>query len=448
MYKAIIKLSLPLILSQGIQTLMVLTDRYFLSLKNPLFAAAVTTGGFTALSLSLFFIHLLLFSTSLIAKNYGRNQLSECEVIFYQCITIATFSIPLLALLNYVADLYFDFLGHPLEYRILEEKYFYILIFSQVFSLYRTCIEAFLIGIGRSGKILHASFFGVFINIPLTYAFILGPYSSYFNPVEGAAWSTVVSNVSSLFFLAISSSSVMNINFGHFSFTSLFRGKDLKILLMQGSFSGLEKFINSICFVSFVNMLVFYGNEVSIAISIVFTLDQIAFLPLLGIYASVMSIYSRFLGINNLREAQKSLAASLHLAYGLMFIFSVFFWVFAENLVQIMLKGDSQHLNKEVINEYAIFFLRTTCLYIFANTTIFLYKAALRSLGLSWWCFQISVCMHLLLILTCYYGIHYYHLDPSAIWGLFMAFLGGLAIIYVIKYHRIIKRSYTIDVKC
>ena len=435
----IIKLGLPLILSQGIQTLMLLTDRYILSLKNPLYTSAATTGGFTALSLSLFFIHLLFFSTSLIAKRYGQNDHKACHIIVRQGFLIATCSVPLLILVSTVSDSYFALLGHPTDYRVIENNYFQIVIFSQSIVLCRTVIESYFLGTNRSREILYASLIGMIANIPLTFLFVLGSGAHLFSGATGAAWGTVLANLLSLFYLGYIYHKTVERSWEKIALKEIWYGSDLSAFLKQGAYAGLEKFTNSFCFVCFVNMFVFYGKEVSTAISIVFSWDQIAFLPLMGMYGAVMSLYSRHLGQRNPKGAVLSLHAAVRMTFALMFIFSIIFWTASNKLATAFMGGNNNEMDHAIVFKYSKVFFQTTCLYIFANAATFLYKAALRSLGYSGWCFRFSLMLHLLLVGSCYCGVYLFGVSPLCIWWFFMAMLAILSVTFVIKFYRTVK---------
>lgn len=419
---------------------MVVFDRYILSLKDPLYTSAVTTGGFTALTLSLFFIHLIFFSTTLIGKRYGKGEEKSCHTIVWNCFLVATCAIPALLLLREGGWAYFTFLGHPADYRALENGYFKVLILSQIPVLYRTSLESYFLGVGRSRGILFASLIGLLANIPLTYLFVLGPASHYFEGITGAAWGTFFANLFSLLVLAFLYFKSYR-NYPSISWRETYSGADFVPLLKEGSYTGLEKFVNSFCFVSFVNMFVYYGEEVSTAISIVFSWDQIAFLPLMGIYGAVMSLYSRFLGQGDEKGAIRSLHSALGMTTSLMLLFALLFLTSAEALTTAFMGEGKTTMDGAVIRTHAIFFFQTTCFYIFANMAIFLYKAALRSLGFSGWCFRLSLVVHLMLVLSSYCAVYLLDIGPVGVWMLFLGMLTGLSFAFITKFYQVAEKA-------
>lgn len=445
MIRSILKLGLPIILSQGILTLMVLSDRFILSLKNPIFAAASTTGGFTGISLSLFFVNFLAFGTSLIAKKHGAGEKKSCFDIVNQTILLGALFTPLLLVLTKFGDSYFSMLGHTGVYKLAEVSYFKVILYSQIICLFRTCIENYYIGIQSAGCILKANLFGLVTNAVFSYLFVLGPFATYFEYATGAAWGTFLSSLLSFFYLIYV---YLKQNGLIFEKKQLFRSKDLIELAKQGTFIGMEKFVNSFCFVFFVNLFVIYGHEVSTSISTLFSWDQISYLPLLGIYSAVVSIFSNYLGENEIEKAKQSLYSSLKMTYVLMFIMAVFFYLCSKTLTGMFLKGAENELDKTKIFYYSEIFFKSTSLNIFATATSMLYKAALRSLGFSSWCFIASSITHAILCIFAYIGLYTFNLNPLHLWSLFLSLMSILGLVFVFKFHfemRILKNKAALE---
>lgn len=440
MLRSILKLGLPMIISQGILTLMVLCDRFILSLKNPIFAAASTTSGFLAISLSLFFIHFLSFGTSLIARRFGAKQQDLCHSIVNQTLACAILFTPLILLLKFVALPYFKLLGHHGVFLEAELGYFDIILYSQIITLFKTAIENYYIGIQSASCILKANILSFFANAFFSYLFVLGPFESYFSYAQGAGFGTFLSSLLSLLYLVYvykkdSPGISLKINV-----KALLKSEDMGELAKQGTFIGLEKFVNSFCFVFFVNLFVFYGHEVSASISTLFSWDQIAYLPLIGIYSAVVSFFSRYLGENNPLGASLSLKSSLKGTYALMLGLSFIFYGLCDQLTGAFLKGSTDNLELDKLFYYSSVFFKTTFLNIFATATSMLFKAALRSLGFSKWCFIVSSFFHFILCVICYIGTHHLAFSPLKLWGIFLIMMNLLGFIFIFKYRFEMKR--------
>ena len=426
MYKSFFLLSVPIVLSQGIQTILLLLDRYLLSAKDPLFAAVATTSGFVALSFNQLFSYALSFASAPIGNSFGKNDLQGCYRTLTQCFAISTLFVPIILLLIPLGQHCFSYLQHPTHYIELENSYFRIAMISYLPLLYKTSLESYLIGVKNSRPILLSNLIALLSNTLFCYLFVLGPFHPFFHGADGAAYALLFSNV-------ISTIALMAISSWKLSQTSL--GMGIKSLFMQGFYVGSEKFINNFCFVLFVNMLVVYGSELSVAVSIVFSWDRIAFLPLMGISGSLLSLYSHQLGEKNRFEANRSLHAGLQVTLLLMGTIALFFWTCSDFLIQLALRTKSDGLDIAKVQIITKSLLRTACFYIVLQAFIIVYKAALRSLGLASWCFRYSALIHLLLIGSSYIGIYHLHVDPFQAWGYFMAMLIASALMFTLKFY-------------
>ena len=89
--------SLPVIISQACDSLMMLTDRYLLAQVNPIFAAAAMSGGMTAFLFWIFGAGLLGFVTPLTAQYIGANAPDKAKKVLVQALIASVIlSVPLL----------------------------------------------------------------------------------------------------------------------------------------------------------------------------------------------------------------------------------------------------------------------------------------------------------------------------------------------------------------
>lgn len=326
-------------------------------------------------------------------------------------------------------------MGHTGVYKLAEVGYFKVILYSQIICLFRTCIENYYIGIQSAGCILKANIFGLISNGIFSYLFVLGPFAQFFEYGTGAAWGTFVSSLLSCIYLFVIYFKHNKLSLKIEEFLEIFKSQDLIELAKQGTFIGMEKFVNSFCFVFFVNLFVIYGHEVSTSISTLFSWDQISYLPLLGIYSAVVSIFSHYLGENQLEKAKATLLSSLKMTYLLMLAMAVFFYLFSEYLTGMFLKGADNQLDISKVYYYSGIFFKTTSFNIFATATSMLYKAALRSLGFSSWCFIASFITHGILCMLAYIGLYIFNFNPLHLWGLFLALMSILGLVFVFKFH-------------
>ena len=77
-------IALPMVVSMSCDTLMIFTDRLFLSRLGPEQMNAAMGGGLTAFMMMSFFIGLTGYATALVAQCLGAGQKNRCAVVLTQ----------------------------------------------------------------------------------------------------------------------------------------------------------------------------------------------------------------------------------------------------------------------------------------------------------------------------------------------------------------------------
>jgi multidrug resistance protein, MATE family len=108
--------SLPVMISQACDSLMMLTDRYLLAQVNPISAAAAMSGGMTAFLFWVFGAGLLGFVNPLTAQYMGANAPDKAKKVLVQALIVSVIlSVPLLLFSRSLGFYYFTFLRLPVE---------------------------------------------------------------------------------------------------------------------------------------------------------------------------------------------------------------------------------------------------------------------------------------------------------------------------------------------
>jgi multidrug resistance protein, MATE family len=426
LYRQILSFSFPVILSQGLQTAVILMDRYILSFKNPLFTTAATTAGFTALSLNMFFIFFISFSTALVARSYGNNDSTSSLRTLGQSLALCIPFSLICIFLSLFGGVFFKLMQHSQEFYEIENAYFKVIMLSYIPFLFKVSMESYLLGTGKSRLVLLTNLVGFLFNALLCYLFVIGPLSHFFKGIRGAAFATLIANTCTALFILFFASWKIQIQ-------GFFIG--IKEFLVQGFYTGLDKFVTGFCYVLFINMFVVYGPEVGMAVSIVSSWDQIAYLPLMGIYSALLSLYSRFVGKGKHLQADEVLHSTLKMTFVLIGLFSLCFLVFSGDLVGLFLNNKETSLNTGLVQKFGGRFFFTTSFYILFQTIVIAYKAALRSLGFSSWSFWSTFITNLTLILVSYLSVYVFHVNPVQVWTYFTVMVAVLAFAFLFKFY-------------
>ena len=133
--RELLRLSLPMVVSQGAFAVMVFTDRLFMSYIDAAHIAAALGGGVAAFFCFSLFMGLITYGNAMVAQYFGAGQLAKCPVVATQGMLIALGSAPLLLVIALFGGKAFALIGHDPAQVPLEQIYFSILMVGSVFTL-------------------------------------------------------------------------------------------------------------------------------------------------------------------------------------------------------------------------------------------------------------------------------------------------------------------------
>ncbi|MFW6255163.1 MAG: MATE family efflux transporter, partial [Chitinivibrionales bacterium] len=199
----VLRIALPLVVSQACDTVMMFTDRLFLSKLGPAQMSAAMAGGLTCFTFVTFFMGLIGYSTALVARNFGARQTDNCAVVTAQTVFIALIAYPVILLCMPLGLLIFNRAGISPEQLSYQVPYFKILLFGTITTLLRTGIGSFFSGIGKTRIIMTANVAGMVCNVGINYILIFGKLGFPAMGIRGAAYGTIISGTIGVVVLCI-----------------------------------------------------------------------------------------------------------------------------------------------------------------------------------------------------------------------------------------------------
>jgi MATE family multidrug resistance protein len=110
----LMRIAIPMIVSQGTFAVMIFTDRYFMSQIDPIHMAAALGGGVAAFFSFCFFSGLFSYANALAAQYLGAGEIEKCPKVVTQGFIMVVMSIPLLVIITLlVAGIFEPRLIHP-----------------------------------------------------------------------------------------------------------------------------------------------------------------------------------------------------------------------------------------------------------------------------------------------------------------------------------------------
>jgi len=424
----LLRMALPMVVSQGAFAVMIFTDRWFLAQLSPTHMAAALGGGVTFyLSISLF-QGIIAYANALVAQYFGAGEFHKCTKVITQGILIAIFLIPALVILTLILRNLFDWMGHTAQQEALEKSYYTIMMAGGVLTLVKVALASFYSGIGRTRIVMTCDVLGILVNIPLTWALVFGHFGLPAMGIAGAALGTILSTA---FSIAIYLLFYLKPEYTRQFATTASLGFDQGIMrryIRLGLPSGTEVFLNIAAFSGFLLMFQGYGIAAAASATIVFNWDILSFVPLLGLNIAVMSMIGRFVGADDMDKANEVITAGYILGLGYSLLLATCFLVFRNQLVEVFIFFDEE---AEEIRSLSRFMMIGLGIYAFCEGVLQVAAGVLRGAGDTRWVMVASVTLHWIMLVAQFFVIRVLDYGPRVSWMGFVLMILAICLVFL-----------------
>ena len=426
----LLRLALPMVVSQGTFAVMIFTDRYFMSQIDPVHMAAALGGGVASFFSFCFFTGLLTYSNAMAAQYLGAGEPGKCPKVVTQGMIMTAMSAPFLTLITFLVTGIFEGMGHDPEQVRLERTYYLILMAGVLVTLAKACISSYFAGIGHTRVVMICDVFGLIINVPLCYVMVFGKLGFPALGIVGAGISTVVATVLAFgLFVAFYFRKEHRDSFSVLQSFSL----DLKILRRfwrLGFPSGLELFLNVAAFNLFLLMFQSYGVPEGAAAAIVFNWDILSFVPMIGLHVGVISLIGRFVGARDIARADEVMTAAFVTALAYSAMLATVYITFRYPLVEVFAPPSGDF---SAIRQLSAFMMIGLSSYVMADAIILVSGGVLRGAGDTRWLMVASVTLHWAMLVAQFFIIRVLQLSPKVSWLAFVAMILAIAAVYALR---------------
>jgi len=316
--RELLKLALPLIVSQSFMTVQVFVDTVLLAWHDPLEMAA----SFPAVMWYWLFFGLLQvtagYTSTFVAQYTGANRPHRVGPAVWQGIHFSVAAglvflavVPLAPFLISLGD-------HKPETQILEVTYLRCLAFAALPMMVMGAVNGFFSGRGQTWTVLGIEAFGTAINVALALVLIFGRFGLPEMGIEGAGWATVVGSwASALMALALMLRARYRVAFNTLS--GWRPDRDLfRRLMKYGGPAGMQVFLDVLVFNFFVQLVGRLGDAALGATTLTVRFNMIAFLPMMGLGMAISILVGQRLGENRPDLAEKSAYTGTKWSFGYM----------------------------------------------------------------------------------------------------------------------------------
>lgn len=305
-YREMWRIAAPLILSMASYTIMQFCDRVMLSRFSSVAIQAALPAGILAHTLICFFQALASYAGTFTAHYHGAKASKQCVHSAVQGIWLALISWPLIILLIPLGLWLVNVGGHTPEVVAAEKTYFLILMVGGLMVPLNSAIGGYFMGIGRTTVNLISNALGCSLNILLNYVMIFGHWGCPRMGIAGAAYATLISGfvacfIQFVFFWRDPSVREMGLpQVAKFDSALLWR------IVRFGTPSGMQSLMDIGAFTVFIMLTGRLGELALAASNIAFSINNLAFAPLLGFGFAAATVVGHHQGAQNSDAAQKA----------------------------------------------------------------------------------------------------------------------------------------------
>jgi MATE family multidrug resistance protein len=335
------RIAAPLILSMASYTIMQFCDRVFLSRYSSVAIQAALPAGILAHTLICFFQALTGYAGTFTAHYHGAKAPERCVHATAQGIWLALASWPLILLLIPLGLWLIAVGGHAPDVTAAEKTYFLILMAGGIMVPLNSAIGGYFMGVGRTTVNMLANVFGCSLNIALNYAMIFGHWGCPELGIAGAAYATLISGFSICVFQFVLFRREPGVR--RIGFPQAFRldGPLLWRIVRFGTPSGLQLLMDVGSFTVFI-MLTGRMGELSLAASnIAFSINNLAFAPLLGFGLAASTVVGQHQGAGRPEAARRAGYTGLKMGLVYMCVIGATFVLFPRQYFELFRSKDA-----------------------------------------------------------------------------------------------------------
>lgn len=407
-YKDVLRVGLPLIFSMISHTVMQFTDRVFLGNYSMDAIAASLPAGVAYFLFFSFFMGIAEYVSVFVAQYTGAKLDDRVGAALWQGIYFALVASLLISCLYFFSEEIFAFAGHPAKVQQLEVTYFNYLLAGSSFAITSVVLSSFYSGRGMTWPVAAVNFIGAALNIPLDYALINGKWGLPEMGIAGAGLATAIGSafIVLLFVMILFTRK----NDERFCVRSAWRfeGYLFKKFLSYGLPGGVHFFLDIFGFTLFVFIVGRIGRIELATTNIVFSIELLAFLPLMGLSIAASVLAGQAIGADNPAQAKRSVMSAAQISLFCMLVASLGFIFLPEPMISLFRTNGLPAEEFEKIVEMGSALLKLVAIYSVINAPVLALTGGLKGAGdIRFVMTMITICSLTFLVLPTYIMVEY-----------------------------------------
>lgn len=436
-YRDVLHIGFPLIVSMGATTIMEFTDRVFVSHYSLDAIAAAAPAGFANLVSLLFFMGVAGYVNVFIAQYVGSNAPERAGASLWQAIYFSFFGAAILASMAFLARPLFELVGHERSVLELEIVYFRILTVGSGAALLASALGCFFSGRGITRPNMVVNIIAAVINIPLDYMLIfgVGPFPEM--GIAGAGIATASSWSMQVIMYAVLVFTKHNDKKFAVWRNRRFDKKLFARMMRFGLPSGVNLFFELFAAAFFAFMVGKIGQVELAASNIVFSINSVAFLPMIGLNVAISTLVGQAMGRGKTEDAVLATRHTVHIALLWMGCMSLIFLLFPEQLFGLFKPSGLAGEEFMAIQDTGVVLLRFLVLYALFDPFSIVYFGAVKGAGDTHFVMWTMVTTGILVLaLPLVIVHHYFNAELIVFWGIFSLYISILMVVATWRFYK------------
>lgn len=430
----VMQLALPLVLSTASWTLMHFVDRVFLTWHSTEAIAAAMPAGMLYFSVLCLPLGLAGYVNTFVAQYYGAARPESIGAIIWQGVLLGSLAIPLFALLIPAAPTIFQAANHGPQIAQFETVYFQALAFGAGGAVISAALSAFFTGLGNSRVVMVVDMAAALLNLSLDYLLIFGHAGLPELGIWGAGIATTISQWAKVVAYAlIISKPEFRVPYRFIEGCRL-DWPLMRRLLVYGSPSGIQLFLETLAFTAFLFLIGRLGPIPLAATTIGFSINSFAFVPMLGLGIAVTTLVGQQLGRQKPRLAERATYSAFLLGGVYVGGMALLYLTCPKLFLLVHAAGSDAEFAK--LSAICAVLLRFVALYCFLDMMHIVFVSAIKGAGDTRFVLLITLIVSPLPVLLAYLGLTVWNWGLFTFWGVITGWISMLGLIYLFRFRQ------------
>jgi len=431
--REVLVLALPLVISTASWAVMHFVDRMFLLWYSTDAVAAAMPAGMLHFTLVCFPLGLVAYVNTFVAQYKGAGRPERIGLAVGQGVRVAVIAAPLFLLTIPLAPVLFGWAGHDPRIARLEVIYFQVLTLGAGGGIIATALSTFFSGRGETRVVMVVDVTAMLLNIVLNYLWIFGNCGMPELGIAGAALGTVVAQWSKVllywrFMARPGLSQKYQLAAGR-----RYDGQLMRRLLRYGGPNGLQLLVEMSAATIFIILVGRLGREAMVATTLAFNVNNVAFIPMLGMGIAVTTMVGQQLGRGHVRLARRATWTSFQLATAYMGAMALLYVAVPDFFLWGYAAGSDPEEFAHLRN-VTVVLLRFVAAYCLFDAMNLIFCSALKGAGDTRFILGTTMVMSPMPVVAGWIGIRYFDLGLIWCWVVITAWISSLGVVYWLRF--------------